>query len=73
MLSKGGELLRSLRQVVVVQLAAAMELVAGRIFCKAGLRMERLVQAEVRTILKAVLAIRVMGAGNSERQYHVAR
>lgn len=64
-LSRGEGLLRSLQQVAVVQLAAAMELAAGRIFHKALRRMARLVQAEVRTILKVVLAIRVMGAGNS--------
>ncbi|KAM0907532.1 hypothetical protein ACQ4PT_016049 [Festuca glaucescens] len=71
MLSKGEEdLLRSLQQVAVVRLAAAMELAAGQIFRKADRHMARLVRAEVRTILRVVLAIRVTGAGNSVYQWH---
>lgn len=71
MLSKDEEdLLRSLQQVAVVRLAAAMELVVGQISRKAVRRMARLVLAEVRTVLRVVLAIRVMGAGNSVCQWH---
>jgi hypothetical protein len=68
-LSQEEDLLRSLQQVVhAVRLAVDMELV-GQTFHKVVRRMERLVRAEVRTILKVVLAIRVMGAGNSVWQY----
>lgn len=71
MLSKDEEdLLHSLQQVAVVRLAVAMELVVGQIFRKVVRHMARLVLAEVRTILRVVLAIRVMGAGNSLCQWH---